>query len=58
MDKRFYCFRCRLSFLSGYALAHHLQSKEHKDKLHFGTDSIIEKFISHVKESNDESSKV
>lgn len=51
MDTKFYCHLCKLSFLSSYALAQHLRSKEHRDKLNFGTDSIIEKFIKNVRKS-------
>lgn len=51
MDRTFYCHLCELSFLSGYALAQHLRSKEHRDRLHFGVDSVVEKFIENVRKS-------
>lgn len=58
MAKKFYCAICDVSFESGYALAQHFRSKEHRDRLNFGTDSIIEKFIKSLKGLIDESNKV
>lgn len=49
MDKKFYCAICDISFESGYALAQHLRSKEHREKLNFGMDSILEKFIKNAR---------
>lgn len=51
MDKKFYCDLCEVTCSSGYELARHLRSKEHRDKLHFGTDSVMEKFIKDVRKS-------
>lgn len=50
MTKKFYCDICGLSFSSGYEMARHFRSKEHRDKASGGNlDSLIEKFISGVK---------
>lgn len=53
MKKQFYCNICELSFESGYGLASHLRSKEHRDRLNFGTDSVVEKFLRGVKAAID-----
>ena len=53
MAEKFYCDICEKIFSSGYALAYHLRSKEHRDKLNFGSDSVIEKFIRGIKAEMD-----
>jgi len=58
MNKKFCCDLCGVTCSSGYELAQHLQSKEHKDKVNSGTDSVIEKFIKRARELINESNKV
>lgn len=53
MNNKFHCGICDLSFSSGYTLAQHFRSKEHRDRLNFGADSIMEKFIEGVKAAID-----
>lgn len=54
MAKQFYCDICEMTFLSGYEMAQHFRSKEHRDKASGGNlDSLIEKFVKGVKAAID-----
>lgn len=53
----FYCDLCSKSFVSGYALAEHFRSKEHKTVAGEGRiDSLMDQFVDTFK-SIDENSK-
>jgi len=50
MNKQFFCGICGIPFSSGYELAEHFRSKEHRDKAAGGNlVSLIDKFISGIK---------
>lgn len=50
MGKTFYCHICDLTFSSGYEMADHFRSNEHRDKASDGNlDLLMEKFITGVK---------
>lgn len=45
MESGFYCYVCDKPFKSGYSLSNHFRSKKHKDKVYFGVDSVVKKYI-------------
>ena len=50
MIEKFRCYLCGKTFSSGFGLADHFRSKEHRDKAAGkNLDSLIEKFIGGVK---------
>lgn len=48
----FYCALCQKSFVSGYSLAEHFRSKEHKTAAGEGRiDSLLNQFVDILKKS-------